>query len=103
MTPQSVCFPFFYHFTMDALGVIPLIKFWFEMPFYTKSPVTCMGERQLVSMNAVFCQIVYQKKKNIRWLSLVYFGFSIYYNHTICCLSGPVNFCDFFFSSAKVM
>lgn len=29
MTPQSVCFPFFYHFTMDALGVIPLIKFWF--------------------------------------------------------------------------
>lgn len=29
MTPQSVCFPFFYHFTMDALGVIPSIKFWF--------------------------------------------------------------------------
>lgn len=61
-----------------------------------------MGERQLVSMNAVFCQIVY-KKENIRWLSLVYFGFSIYYNHPICCLSGTVNFWDFFFSSAKVM
>lgn len=54
-----------------------------------------MGERQLVSMNAVFARLYI--KKNIRWLSLVYFGFSMYYNHTICCLSGPVNFCDFFF------
>lgn len=41
-------------------------------------------------------------KKHIRLLSLVYFRFIMYYNHTICCLSEPVTFCEFFFPPPRL-